>query len=149
MNNTVASRLRNPEFRGRIGIARTEITPPVEIYSRTWGSATHDVADGLHRPLLGTCLVFRDSSGTELILIAVDAIGLWPPPATVRKTLLARFELQPHQLILHPSHHALCREYSGHMRRAHRKGSRNGRTGGAQLGVRPLWSRIQSRRDRS
>ncbi|HAD58319.1 MAG TPA: alkaline ceramidase, partial [Planctomycetaceae bacterium] len=36
--------------RGRFGIARADITPPVGVYSRCWGAAAHDTADSIHRP---------------------------------------------------------------------------------------------------
>lgn len=98
--------LKHPEFHGRIGVARREITPPVGIYSRMWGSATHDIATGVHRPLLGSCLVFQDLAGmTELILVALDVMILWQEEAVrLREAILSRMNLQPHQLIVHPSH---------------------------------------------
>ena len=73
--------LKHPEFSGSIGVARVDITPPVGIYSRTWGSARHDMAEGVHRPLLGSCLVFRESGGTgELVFLALDFGGVWASP---------------------------------------------------------------------
>ena len=33
-----------------------DITPPVGIYHRMWGAATHDRATGVHKPLLATLL---------------------------------------------------------------------------------------------
>ncbi|MEQ9066645.1 MAG: hypothetical protein RLO18_07980 [Gimesia chilikensis] len=33
-------------FRGRIGVATVDITPPVGIYARNWGAAKHDVRPG-------------------------------------------------------------------------------------------------------
>jgi hypothetical protein len=100
------TRLRNPEFRGCIGIARTAITPPVGIYARSWGSATHDTAEGVHKPLLATCIVFQDlSRTTELVLVTLDVMILWQGEADrIRAIILERLGLQPHQLILHPSH---------------------------------------------
>jgi hypothetical protein len=49
----IAARLRHPEFRGRIGVARTVIKPPIGIYARAWGSAQDDIAKGVHKPLSG------------------------------------------------------------------------------------------------
>ena len=37
----------------RFGVARRDVTPPVGIYARSWGAATHEVAEGVHRPLHG------------------------------------------------------------------------------------------------
>jgi len=45
-----------PQTRCRAGVARCDITPPVGIYHRMWGAATHDRATGVHRPLLATAL---------------------------------------------------------------------------------------------
>lgn len=100
------STLSNPEFRGRIGVARTIITPPVGIYARLWGSATHDVAEGVHRPCFASCLVFQDSSGgNELVLLALDACIL--AQEEVRRmsaAIRAACGLAPEQLAIHPSH---------------------------------------------
>ena len=100
------TRLRHPEFRGCIGVARTSITPPVGIYARSWGSAKHDTAEGVHKPLLATCIVFQDlSRKTELVLITLDVMILWQGEADrIRAIILERLGLKPHQLILHPSH---------------------------------------------
>jgi hypothetical protein len=106
MSNELQTRIRHPEFHGRIGVAQRQITPPVGIYSRTWGSATHDVAEGVHRPFFATCIVLRDMAGaTELVLIAMDALQFWPLAADkIRATVLSRFGLQSNHVIFHPSH---------------------------------------------
>jgi hypothetical protein len=63
------------------GIARCDITPPVGIYHRMWGAATHDQATGTHRPLTGTALVFQPdthiTSGAQQVVVAVDHCLLW------------------------------------------------------------------------
>jgi len=46
--------IRQSEFKGEMGVARADITPPPNIYARSWGSALHDAAEGIHRPLLVT-----------------------------------------------------------------------------------------------
>ena len=50
------------------------MTPPVGIYARSWGAATHEVAEGVHRPLTATAAVFApiDGDGPELALVALD-----------------------------------------------------------------------------
>jgi hypothetical protein len=104
--NSTPTHLSHPEFHGRIGVASREITPPVGIYSRTWGSATHDVAEGVHRPLMAGCLVLRDLKGAmELALVSMDAIIFWQENADrLRAAILKQLGLRPEQLILHPSH---------------------------------------------
>jgi hypothetical protein len=107
-----APRLKHAEFHGRIGIARTEVTPPVGIYSRTWGSARHDVAEGVHRPAYASCVIFQTLDGkTELVFIAMDTLlGDDHEVAAIRKQVLERFGLAPEQLMFHPSHsHSLPR----------------------------------------
>jgi hypothetical protein len=98
--------LKHPEFSGRIGVARVDITPPVGIYSRTWGSAKHDQAEGVHRPLLGSCLVFQESQGgNELVFLALDTIVLDSvETANIRAGLVRKLAIRPDQLIMHPSH---------------------------------------------
>lgn len=73
------------------GVARGDITPPVGIYHRMWGAATHDVSTGVHRPLTATVLTLapRDADESEdvKIAIAVDHCLLWP---TEMRTLIRR-----------------------------------------------------------
>ena len=60
--------------RCRFGVATRDVTPPVGIYARSWGAATHDVAEGVHRPFAATAAVFAPIAGDEptLALVAVD-----------------------------------------------------------------------------
>jgi hypothetical protein len=98
--------LSHPEFQGLIGVARRDATPPAGMYARNWGSSTHDVAEGVHRPLYASCLVFRDESArTELIFVTLDVMIFWQDEAIrLREAILSRLKLQPHQLMIHPSH---------------------------------------------
>jgi len=100
------TRLQHPEFRGRIGISRRTITPPVGIHSRTWGSATHEVAEGVHRPLLATCLALGETGGgPEQFLIALDALVFWSLAGSrIRSQVEREFGLRHEQVIFHPSH---------------------------------------------
>src|SRR5262245_21832857 len=71
-----------PQSLCRLGIARGDITPPVGIYHRMWGAATHERATGVHRPLTATALVFQAAEGTigpntEQIVVALDLCLLW------------------------------------------------------------------------
>lgn len=69
-----------PQSSCQMGVARGDITPPVGIYHRMWGAATHDRATGIHRPLTATAVVFRPLDGPETeeqVLIAVDHCLLW------------------------------------------------------------------------
>lgn len=67
---------RQTAFSGFIGVAESDITPPVGIYNRNWGAADHDVATGIHRPLSLTCMSFQSTVDQKpLILIAADFCG--------------------------------------------------------------------------
>src|SRR5262249_6197042 len=71
-----------PQSVCRFGLARCDITPPVGIYHRMWGAATHDRATGVHRPLTATAMVLQAAneppgSDTEITLLAVDHCLLW------------------------------------------------------------------------
>ena len=77
MSQETQTVLQHPEFHGRIGVARREITPPVGIYARLWGSATHDVAEGIHRPLTLTAMALQENPGGQpLVLIAANGVRL-------------------------------------------------------------------------
>jgi len=71
-------------FRGFIGVARADITPPVEIYARNWGAARHDVAESIHRPLTLTALTLaKDAERQPQVLVDAD-LGWWRSLATFR-----------------------------------------------------------------
>jgi hypothetical protein len=68
---------RNPQSLCRFAIARAEITPPVGIYHRMWGAATHDRSEGVHRPLYATAMLFKPltdklSTDDAFFLITLD-----------------------------------------------------------------------------
>lgn len=64
-------------FSGNVGLARTDITPPVGIFCRNWGAAMHDTAQGVHRPLSLTALAIREAGGGgPLVLLDAD-LGWW------------------------------------------------------------------------
>lgn len=75
--------VRNPQSICRFGFARCDITPPVGIYHRMWGAATHDQATGVHRPLTASALIFQSMNHepgdpcTQQVVIALDHVLLW------------------------------------------------------------------------
>jgi len=72
--------------RVRWGYARADITPPVGIYHRLWGAATHDRASGIHKPLLADIMV-------------MGPVGE-PAPRLLRAHLdLVRLPLDQHNLL--------------------------------------------------
>jgi len=99
--------IRHPEFVGKIGVGRVDITPPVGIFSRSWGSSVHDVASGIHKPLYATSIMFSSSeTGLEQFLISVD-LSFWKSNLEeweIRSEILGRSGLDESQLLLHLSH---------------------------------------------
>jgi hypothetical protein len=98
---------QHPEFVGRLGVAREDITPPVGIYARNWGAAKHDVAEGIHRPLTATALTIQAAEGgAPLVLVAVD-LGWWKAgddERHVRGAVLEALKLDPARVMINVSH---------------------------------------------
>lgn len=100
-----------PQSRFQLGVARGDITPPVGIYHRMWGAATHERATGVHRPLSATVACIRplhadrgDGQG-DRFLLAVDHCLLW---GTEQQRLVAglceKTGLSPAQIVMAYSH---------------------------------------------
>ena len=90
------------------GVARRDVTPPVGIYSRSWGAATHDVAEGVHRPLTATAAVFAPlgGGGPTLALVALD-VGWFPygpDELALRAAIMKRSRLAEAELLVQLSH---------------------------------------------
>lgn len=102
--------LNTPQSICRFGLARCDVTPPIGIYHRMWGAASHDQATGVHRPLTATALAFQSlhqapGPATEQVVVAIDLCLLWSREmedliaAVCRQTGLA-----PEQLVVTFSH---------------------------------------------
>lgn len=88
-------------------MARADITPPVGIYARNWGAATHDTAEGIHRPLFVSALVIRDSDDREALIIVDADLGWWRSlelERSFRDTILNAFELDESRFIFALTH---------------------------------------------
>ncbi|MFN0154904.1 MAG: neutral/alkaline non-lysosomal ceramidase N-terminal domain-containing protein [Gaiella sp.] len=97
-----------PLTRCRFGVARRDVTPPVGIYTRSWGAATHEVAEGVHRPFTATAAVFAPlaGEGRALALVALD-IGWFQHLAderVLRRSVLERTGLDDAELLIQMSH---------------------------------------------
>lgn len=72
------TRVTHPQALLDFGQASVDITPPVGIYQRLFGAAAHDRSSGVHRPLRGDVLVFRESGAAQpgLIRVQLDSAGM-------------------------------------------------------------------------
>ncbi len=107
----------HPEFSGRIGAAREDITPPAGIYARNWGAAKHDVAEDIHRPLTATVITLQEKEGAPPLVLAALDLGWWKAvddERHVRDALLEALKVDPARVMINLSHThsgpALCRE---------------------------------------
>lgn len=67
--------IETPQTRCRAGIASGDITPPVGIYHRMWGAASHERATGVHRSLVATVLWLEPLAGNWAhgqLIVALD-----------------------------------------------------------------------------
>jgi hypothetical protein len=92
----------------RFGVASRDVTPPVGIYARSWGAASHEIAEGVHRPFAATAAVFAPLAGDEptLALVAVD-LGWFqhlPDAHGLRASILRDTGLDETTLLLNMSH---------------------------------------------
>jgi hypothetical protein len=105
--------LNTPQSLCQFGLARCDITPPVGIYHRMWGAATHERSTGIHRPLTATACVFRpwnaadlpagdaaDNTQDEQILVAVDHCLLWAPEMEALLQAISRAARVPRERIV-------------------------------------------------
>src|SRR5687767_977555 len=99
--------IKHNSFAGLIGVAQVNITPPFNIYSRNWGAAKYDVAEGIHQPLMLTCMTFQSSLKEKpLVLIAAD-LGGWKnleDEWILRSELLKALSIEAPQLMFCLSH---------------------------------------------
>ena len=70
----------SPQSRCLASVQRADITPPVGIYHRMWGAATHDRSTGVHRPLTATVVLLRSGTNPadQQAMIGVDHCLFWP-----------------------------------------------------------------------
>ena len=102
----------SPQSQVRFAAARADITPPLGIYWRMWGAATHDHATGVHRPLTATAAVFEPLGAAALVdrgdrvaLVSLDHCLLGKEEAElVISTICKRCSLLPSQILLTFTH---------------------------------------------
>lgn len=86
----------------RIGLCRTDITPPVGILLT--GYATRkEPSTGVYAPLAATAVVLDDGT-TPLLFVAADLLGFYDKAATVRRLLVEATGIAPEAVFLAGSH---------------------------------------------
>ncbi|MBI4025064.1 MAG: alkaline ceramidase [Verrucomicrobia bacterium] len=107
MTQPVPSSFFSPSFRGLIGVARRDITPPVGIYARNWGAAKQDTAEGVHRPLTLTALTLRTEPQSKPLALVDTDLGWWRSifnEQAFRGKILEKLGLDPSRFIFTLSH---------------------------------------------
>ena len=92
----------------QFGVGVRDVTPPVGIYARSWGAATHEIAEGIHRPMLASAAVLAplDGATPELVLVALD-LGWFPylpDEDALRADVLQRIGKTEGSLLINLSH---------------------------------------------
>ena len=94
-------------FKGLIGAARADITPPIGIYARNWGAAKHDCAEAIHRNLELAALTLQESAGgPPLVLVSMD-LGWWKDSGDeleLRNAVLSALKLPRERLMMSLTH---------------------------------------------
>jgi hypothetical protein len=97
----------NDSFEGYIGVAKEDITPPARIYSRNWGAASHDVADGIDVPLRAVVMTLQNAQQEKpLVLVTLD-LGWWKSAEDewrIRGALLEELNLTEDRVIVNLTH---------------------------------------------
>lgn len=94
---------KNKNFKGYVGVAQIDITPPVGIYARNWGAAKHDISTGNDLGLRAVCTTFKaHPNDTPLVLISVD-LCVWRAAKVkddILRTIRQTYTLEESQLVL-------------------------------------------------
>jgi hypothetical protein len=98
---------RDPSFKGLIGVGHYDMTPEPGIYCHLWGSATHEQAESIHRPLYATAVSFQSAAGGQRVVVATIDYCWFPSHRTVSDLcdpIRAEFGLAREELLLIVTH---------------------------------------------
>lgn len=98
---------RDPSFRGLMGVGRHDMTPEPGIYCHMWGSALHEQAESIHRPLYATALSIQGATGGQRIVIATIDYCWFPSHRTLDQLcdpIRSEFGLERHEFLLIVTH---------------------------------------------
>ncbi len=104
-NNLMEMQDAGFDYHASVGTARRDITPPIGIYSRSWGAAEHDCATGVHRPLTLTALTI-ESERARMAMVSLDLMS-WrdrDDEALVRGRIRDLCGLEEADLLVHLVH---------------------------------------------
>ncbi len=95
-----------PTSRCRLGVARTEITPPVGMYHRMWGAAKHERSTGIHRPLFADAVIIESADASQRHVFAMLDHCMFRPPemSELRRRTCELLKLPPERLTILFSH---------------------------------------------
>lgn len=106
MNSRVLPAEPHASTRLKFQVLEVDITPPTGIYSRNWGASEFDVASGLHKPLMMSCLLTQSDDGRTGVIIAAD-LGWWKnngDERELRTSILHECGLSEEQVLFCLSH---------------------------------------------
>jgi hypothetical protein len=98
---------KDPSFRGVIGAGRADMTPEAGIYCHLWGSATHEQAERIHRPLHASALCLETTARDRRVVIATIDYCWFPSYRTLDELcapIREEFGLGRHELLLVVTH---------------------------------------------
>lgn len=99
--------LITPNFSGKIGLARCDITPEIGIYSKNWGASTKTILTKNHSPIMIHVVSFL--SNKELFILATFDLVTFPnkeeySPKGLIPYLSKEFNTPETNIILHCTH---------------------------------------------
>eukprot|EP00040_Diaphanoeca_grandis_P029444 m.172473 g.172473 ORF g.172473 m.172473 type:complete len:551 (+) comp31686_c0_seq1:90-1742(+) len=89
------------------GVARSDMTPPVGMYTRMWGAALHDCHTAVHKPLLASALaIAANPEAPPRLIVTLDLCLMGPPEMLeLRAAIIEALGLKDeHQLVVSLSH---------------------------------------------
>ncbi|WZP00254.1 hypothetical protein EP7_001877 [Isosphaeraceae bacterium EP7] len=96
-----------PQSLCSFGVARCDVTPPVGIYHRMWGAASHERSTGVHRRLSASAASIAPlgNPAAGVVLMAIDHCLLWDLEGRkVLDIVATKSGLSPEQLLIAYSH---------------------------------------------
>ena len=99
--------LKTPNFSGKIGFARADMTPAIGIYSKNWGASTKSILTKNHSPIMIHVVTFSSSEG-QYVLATFDLVTfpnhLEYTPKSLIASISKEFEIPEANIILHCTH---------------------------------------------